>query len=154
MRCVKAELQTCRADSRRIPADGRGQRAATAAQIAYAATEHQVAQNDHSSAVAQQFEAEIDEATRSLGTGHATFLRVHAEGGSPDYYFVPIALCDHLSCVMSLTLYAHPFSSYCQKVLVALYENDLPFEYRTLERPISHGRAEATLAVRAFSDTR
>ena len=30
-------------------------------------------------------------------------------------------------------LYAHPFSSYCQKVLVALYENGTPFEYRTLE---------------------
>lgn len=26
---------------------------------------------------------------------------------------------------MSLTLYSHPFSSYCQKVLVALYENDV-----------------------------
>ena len=25
-------------------------------------------------------------------------------------------------------LYAHPFSSYCQKVLVALYENDTRFE--------------------------
>jgi len=36
---------------------------------------------------------------------------------------------------MSLTLYAHPFSSYCQKVLVALYENDVEFEYRTLEDP-------------------
>ena len=36
---------------------------------------------------------------------------------------------------MSLTLYAHPFSSYCQKVLVALYENEVPFEYRTLEDP-------------------
>jgi glutathione S-transferase len=36
---------------------------------------------------------------------------------------------------MSLTLYAHPFSSYCQKVLVALYENDVAFEYRTLEDP-------------------
>jgi glutathione S-transferase len=36
---------------------------------------------------------------------------------------------------MSLTLYAHPFSSCCQKVLVALYENDLPFEYRSLEDP-------------------
>ena len=32
-------------------------------------------------------------------------------------------------------LYAHPFSSYCQKVLVALYENDTPFEYRNLEEP-------------------
>ena len=36
---------------------------------------------------------------------------------------------------MPLTLYAHPFSSYCQKVLVALYENDVPFEYRSLEDP-------------------
>lgn len=36
---------------------------------------------------------------------------------------------------MSLALYAHPFSSYCQKVLVALYENDVPFEYRSLEDP-------------------
>jgi glutathione S-transferase len=31
---------------------------------------------------------------------------------------------------MSLTLYAHPFSSYCQKVLVALYENATPFAFR------------------------
>lgn len=31
---------------------------------------------------------------------------------------------------MSLTLYAHPFSSYCQKVLIALYENATPFTYR------------------------
>lgn len=29
-------------------------------------------------------------------------------------------------------LYAHPFSSYCQKVLIALYENDTPFEFRML----------------------
>ncbi len=33
---------------------------------------------------------------------------------------------------MSLRLYAHPFSSYCQKVLIALYENDIPFELRLL----------------------
>lgn len=31
-----------------------------------------------------------------------------------------------------MKLYAHPFSSYCQKVLVALYENDVPFELRML----------------------
>jgi glutathione S-transferase len=29
---------------------------------------------------------------------------------------------------MSLKLYFHPLSSYCQKVLIALYENDTPFE--------------------------
>lgn len=33
---------------------------------------------------------------------------------------------------MTLQLYAHPFSSYCQKVLTALYENETPFEYRLL----------------------
>ncbi|HEX8511970.1 MAG TPA: glutathione S-transferase family protein [Allosphingosinicella sp.] len=29
---------------------------------------------------------------------------------------------------MTLTLYYHPFSSFCQKVLVALYEREVPFE--------------------------
>lgn len=29
---------------------------------------------------------------------------------------------------MSLTLYFHPLSSFCQKVLMALYENDTPFK--------------------------
>jgi glutathione S-transferase len=36
---------------------------------------------------------------------------------------------------MALTLYAHPFSSYCQKVLTALYENGTSFTYRKLEDP-------------------
>lgn len=33
---------------------------------------------------------------------------------------------------MSLALYGHPFSSYTQKVLIALYENATPFELRTI----------------------
>lgn len=33
---------------------------------------------------------------------------------------------------MTLQLFAHPFSSYCQKVLISLYENDTPFEFRML----------------------
>jgi glutathione S-transferase len=33
---------------------------------------------------------------------------------------------------MSLTLYGHPFSSYTQKVLIALDENGTPFEFRSL----------------------
>lgn len=36
---------------------------------------------------------------------------------------------------MALTLYAHSFSSYCQKVLVALWENGTPFAYRHMEEP-------------------
>ena len=32
-----------------------------------------------------------------------------------------------------LTLYSHPFSSYCQKVLIALWENGIDFAYRHLE---------------------
>lgn len=31
-----------------------------------------------------------------------------------------------------MKLYAHPFSSYCQKVLIALYENGTSFEFRML----------------------
>jgi glutathione S-transferase len=33
---------------------------------------------------------------------------------------------------MALELYAHPFSSYCQKVLIALYENATPFTLQML----------------------
>jgi glutathione S-transferase len=33
---------------------------------------------------------------------------------------------------MSLALYGHPFSSYTQKVLIALYENGTPFEFCSL----------------------
>ena len=33
---------------------------------------------------------------------------------------------------MALVLYGHPFSSYTQKVLIALYENDKPFEFRCI----------------------
>lgn len=33
---------------------------------------------------------------------------------------------------MALVLYAHPFSSYSQKALIALYENDTPFTFRIL----------------------
>lgn len=32
-----------------------------------------------------------------------------------------------------MELWAHPFSSYCQKVLTALYENGTPFTFRLLE---------------------
>ena len=36
---------------------------------------------------------------------------------------------------MSIELFAHPFSSYCMKVLIAFYENDIPFTYRMVEDP-------------------
>src|ERR1700683_1818017 len=47
-------------------------------------------------------------------------------------------------CQMSLTLYSHPFSSYCQKVLIALWENEIAFTYRHLEEP---GAAEERAAL-------
>jgi glutathione S-transferase len=34
---------------------------------------------------------------------------------------------------MTLTLYLHPLSSYCHKVLIALYENDIPFTSQLVE---------------------
>ena len=36
---------------------------------------------------------------------------------------------------MTLELFAHPFSSYCQKALIAFYENDISFAYRFMEDP-------------------
>jgi glutathione S-transferase len=34
---------------------------------------------------------------------------------------------------MTLKLYAHPLSSYCWKVLIPLYEHDIPFTFRQLD---------------------
>ncbi|WP_250494227.1 glutathione S-transferase family protein [Caballeronia sp. GAWG1-1] len=45
---------------------------------------------------------------------------------------------------MSLILYAHPFSSYCQKVLTALYENATPFEWRALSPQTPEAMRELT----------
>ncbi len=41
-----------------------------------------------------------------------------------------------------LTLYAHPFSSYCQKALIAFYENATPFTYRIVGSPDDPAAAE------------
>jgi glutathione S-transferase len=43
---------------------------------------------------------------------------------------------------MKLILYAHPFSSYCWKALIALWENEIAFDYRSLEEP-AHQQAWA-----------
>lgn len=53
---------------------------------------------------------------------------------------------------LTLKLYAHPFSSYCQKVLIALYENDTPFEWRLLapENPDAMGEFESLWPIRRF----
>lgn len=45
---------------------------------------------------------------------------------------------------MSLQLIAHPFSSYCQKVLIALYEDGTEFEYRMLDQEHPENFAELT----------
>lgn len=51
-----------------------------------------------------------------------------------------------------LLLYAHPFSSYCQKVLIALYENGTPFEWRLLaqENPAAIEELGARWPLRRF----
>ena len=36
-------------------------------------------------------------------------------------------------CAVSLTLYIHPLASFCQKVLIALYENGTPFRSETVD---------------------
>jgi glutathione S-transferase len=49
-----------------------------------------------------------------------------------------------------MKLYAHPFSSYSQKVLIALYENATPFEYRSLEDPSANAELESLWALKRF----
>jgi glutathione S-transferase len=51
---------------------------------------------------------------------------------------------------VSLTLYAHPFSSYCQKVLIPLYENGTPFVWRSLEDPAANQELAALWPMRRF----
>jgi glutathione S-transferase len=50
---------------------------------------------------------------------------------------------------MSLTLHMHPLASYCWKVLIALYENDTPFEARLVDL----GDPEAAAAFKALWPT-
>ena len=42
---------------------------------------------------------------------------------------------------MTLILHAHPLSSYCWKVLIALYEKELAFEFRMVDFSSAEGRA-------------
>ncbi|MCJ2365586.1 glutathione S-transferase family protein [Aeromonas dhakensis] len=49
-----------------------------------------------------------------------------------------------------MKLYAHPFSSYSQKVLIALYENATPFEYRNLEELAANTELAALWPLKRF----
>ncbi|WP_323972734.1 glutathione S-transferase family protein [Aeromonas hydrophila] len=49
-----------------------------------------------------------------------------------------------------MKLYAHPFSSYSQKVLIAFYENATPFEYRNLEEPGANAELAALWPLKRF----
>jgi glutathione S-transferase len=51
---------------------------------------------------------------------------------------------------MSLTLYAHPFASYCWKVLIALYENATPFNYRLVEDAAGWEELETLWPIKRF----
>src|SRR5271170_2071891 len=51
---------------------------------------------------------------------------------------------------MSLTLYAHPFASYCWKVLIALYENGTPFTYRLVEDAAGWAELESLWPIKKF----
>jgi glutathione S-transferase len=49
-----------------------------------------------------------------------------------------------------MKLYAHPFSSYSQKVLIALYENATPFDYQNLEDPAANAELAALWPLKRF----
>jgi glutathione S-transferase len=49
-----------------------------------------------------------------------------------------------------MQLYAHPFSSYSQKVLIALYENATPFDYRSLEESSANAELASLWPLKRF----
>ncbi|MEJ0084402.1 MAG: glutathione S-transferase family protein [Pseudomonadota bacterium] len=49
-----------------------------------------------------------------------------------------------------MKLYAHPFSSYSQKVLIALYENATSFEYRSLEDAAANAELASLWPLKRF----
>jgi glutathione S-transferase len=49
-----------------------------------------------------------------------------------------------------MRLYAHPFSSYCQKVLIALYENEIAFDYRSLDDEAANAELAALWPLKRF----
>jgi glutathione S-transferase len=51
---------------------------------------------------------------------------------------------------MSLELFLHPLSSYCHKVLIAFYENDIPFLAKRLDDPAVAREYEALSPLRRF----
>jgi glutathione S-transferase len=46
---------------------------------------------------------------------------------------------------VSLVLHQHPFASYCQKVLIALYELELPFSTQLVDGADARAQLAATL---------
>ncbi len=53
---------------------------------------------------------------------------------------------------MTIAFYGHPFSSYCMKALIALYENDIPFEWRMLspDHPENGAKMAAMWPIQRF----
>jgi glutathione S-transferase len=51
---------------------------------------------------------------------------------------------------VALTLYAHPFASYCWKVLIALYENRVPFTYRLIDDASGWAELELLWPIKKF----
>lgn len=59
-------------------------------------------------------------------------MRIAINGANPKHPWLD-RLRDSQTETIMLTLYAHPFASYCQKALIALYENGTPFSMRVIE---------------------
>jgi glutathione S-transferase len=55
-----------------------------------------------------------------------------------------------MESTLSLQLFLHPLSSYCHKVLIALYENDIPFEVMRVDDPAVARDWEALSPLRKF----
>lgn len=64
-------------------------------------------------------------------------------------YSVILGYLENLARAMALTLHYHPLSSYCHKVLIALYELDIPFDANLLDSKgilaVGHNLSDASV---------
>ncbi|RZJ90601.1 MAG: glutathione S-transferase family protein, partial [Brevundimonas sp.] len=49
-----------------------------------------------------------------------------------------------------MKLFAHPFSAYCWKALIALYEGDVAFDYANLEDPENNAELARLWPIKLF----
>jgi glutathione S-transferase len=107
--------------------------------VGAAVAEHNVTNDDEAPWIAEHFERQIYWAAGAAVLCHVISLYLHYASGLGR---VQARTADAGRISMSLALYGHHFSSYTQKALIALYENETPFRFRNLSHETPENSAE------------